>query len=109
MALRVAVFDRKGEAGKFCAEHCGVDWTDQENQKLARQNLRQFFGDGVELEFLDLSQPGVEEVHPDIARGLKEGGLLLPLLVINGKVRLQGFFDFRRLRDMVEAVGEAHG
>ncbi|HLE02873.1 MAG TPA: hypothetical protein VI877_05225 [Dehalococcoidia bacterium] len=104
MALRVAVFDRKGEAGKPCAEHCGVDWTDQENQKLARQNLRQFFGDMVELEFHD-----AEQAPPDIARGLKEGGLLLPLLVINGRVRLQGFFDFRRLRDMVEAVGEAHG
>ena len=103
MALRVAIFDRKGEAGKLCAEPCGVDWTDQENQRLARQNLRQFFGDGVELEFYDAG-----EAPPDIARGLKEGGLLLPLLVINGKVRLQGFFDFRRLRDMVEAVGETY-
>jgi hypothetical protein len=104
LTLKVAVFDRKGEAGKFCAEPCGVDWTDQENQRLARQNLRQFFGDRVELEFLD-----TEQAPPDIARGLKEGGLLLPLLVINGRVRLQGFFDFRRLRDMVEAVGEAYG
>ena len=104
MALRVAIFDRKGEAGKLCAEPCGVDWTEEENQRLARQNLRQFFGDGVELEFYDAG-----EAPPDIARGLKEGGLILPLLVINGKVRLQGFFDFRRLRDMVEAVGETHG
>jgi hypothetical protein len=104
LALRVAIFDRKGEAGKLCAEPCGVDWTEEENQRLARQNLGQFFGDRVELEFHD-----PEEAPPDIAQGLKEGGLLLPLLVINGKVRLQGFFDFRRLRDMVEAVGEACG
>jgi len=87
LALRVAVFDRKGQAGKFCAERCGVDWTDYGNQRLARQNLRQFFGEGVELEFHDAG-----EAPPDIARRLEEGGLLLPLLVINGRVRLPGIF-----------------
>ena len=70
MALRVAVFDRKGQAGRF---------------------------------------RDAGEASPEITRGLEQGGLLLPLLVISRRVCLQGFFDFRRLRDMVEAVGEAHG
>ena len=104
--LKVTIIDRKGEAGKLCAEGCGVDWTQEENRNLARQNLRGFFGDRVQVEFLDLDAPSTQEAFQDIARRVQENDLLLPVLVVNGEVRISGFFDFRMLRDMVEVAGE---
>lgn len=107
--ITVAIYEQKDNA-KMCSESCGVNWLTPEPQREARERLRQAYGDSVNIEFFDLDIPSIREKHGEWLTRVKEEHLLLPLLVINGEVRINGFFDVRMLFDMVEAEGElAHG
>lgn len=103
--ITVAIYEQKDNA-KMCSESCGVNWLTSEPQKEARERLRQAYGDAVKIEFFDLDIPAVREKHGKWLERVKEEKLLLPLLVINGEVRINGFFDTRMLFDMVDAEGE---
>lgn len=103
--IRVAIYEQTDNA-KMCSESCGVNWLTIEPQKDARDRLKQAHGDSVNIEFLDLDIPEVRQKHGDWLKRVKEDNLLLPLLVINGEIRISGFFDTRMLIDMVDAEGE---
>lgn len=103
--IKVAIYEQK-ENAKLCSEDCGVNWLTPEPQQEARDRLRRAHGNAVDIQFLDLDIPEVRRQHGQWLERVKQENLLLPLLVINGEVRINGFFDTRMLFDMVEAETE---
>ncbi|MBI4289545.1 MAG: DUF1462 family protein [Chloroflexi bacterium] len=103
--ITVAIYEQKDNA-KMCSESCGVNWLTPGPQQEARDRLKQAYGDKVKIDFYDLDIPVNREKYGQWLERVKEEKLLLPLLVINGEVRINGFFDTRMLFDMVEAEGE---
>ena len=89
-----------------CAANCGVDWPSTEATTLASQRIKERFGDRAQLEYLDLSQPVVEPSSLKWQQKVRDEGLPLPLLVINGVPRILGQFDIRMLLDAVDAETE---
>ena len=92
--------DSKGEK---CDAHCGVDWSSVEGITLASQRIRDRFGDKIQLEYLDRSQPTANCQALALFPGIKNRELSLPLLLINGKLRISGQFDIRLLLDAINA------
>ena len=97
------VDDSKGEK---CDAHCGVDWSSIEAIALASQRIKDRFGDKIQLEYLDLSEPVANHRALELRQGVRNKNLSLPLLLINGEPRISGQFDIRLLLDAVEAEME---
>ncbi len=95
--------DSKGEK---CDAHCGVDWSSVEAITLASQRIKDRFGDKIQLEYLDLSEPIANRHALELIQGIKNKDLSLPLLLINGKPRISGQFDIRQLLDAIEVEME---
>ena len=93
----VILDDSKGEK---CEVNCGVDWSSDEAITLAKQRIKDRFGDSARLEYIDLSKP-VNDRALELSQRFKD--LPLPLLVINGKPRISGQFDIRLLLDAIDA------
>ncbi len=93
----VIINDSKGER---CDTDCGVDWSSVEAITLARQRIKDRFGDRVQLDYIDLSKPVSARVL-ELNQRIKD--LPLPLLVINGESRISGQFDIRLLLDAIDA------
>jgi len=93
----VIVDDSKGEK---CDANCGVDWSSAEAITLAKQRIKDRFGDRARLEHIDLSE-SISDRALELSQRFKD--LSLPLLVINGKPRISGQFDIRLLLDAIDA------
>jgi len=89
--------DSKGER---CDIGCGVDWSSAEAITLAKQRIKDRFGDRVQLEYIDLSKP-IGNRALELNQRIKD--LPLPLLLINGEPRISGQFDIRLLLDAIDA------
>ncbi|MBI4186976.1 MAG: hypothetical protein HY530_05650 [Chloroflexi bacterium] len=98
--MRVVIVDNS--RGEVCDAGCGADWSSAEVIALARQRVRDSFGEGVQLEYLDLAG------QPHNAAELKRivGDRALPLLVIDGQARIAGQFDLRQLLDAISTEAE---
>ena len=86
-----------------CDASCGTDWSSGESLVLAEEQVRNRFGDRVYLTYLDLA--GTEESDSRIEWGEKitNENLSIPLLVLNGHLRITGNFDIRQMLDVIEA------
>ena len=93
------VDDSKGEK---CDAHCGVDWSSAEAITLAGQRVKDRFGDKVQLEYFDLAKPMTNRVL-ELKQRIRNKNLSLPVLMIDGKPRISGQFDIRRLLDAIDA------
>ena len=85
-----------------CGAKCGIDWSFAEDMALASQRTKDRFGDGIKLEYLDLSKA---LANPDALKWnevIKSKNLLLPLLLVNGQLRISGQFDIRQLLDAID-------
>ncbi len=57
----------------------------------------------MRLDYLDLAQPSVANSHPEIVERIKADNMSLPLLLINGKLRISGHFDIYLLQSVIQA------
>ena len=89
--------------GEKCDAHCGVDWSSVETITLASQRIGDTFGNKIQLEYLDLSEPIANRHALELFQGIKNKDLSLPLLLINGTPRISGPFDIRLLLDAISA------
>ena len=85
-----------------CDAECGIDWAAVESIDLARQQIKDRFGEDIKLEYIDLSQPAAHPHTTALSQEIKSKTLLLPLLLINGQPRISGQFDIRQLMDIIE-------
>ena len=91
---------------KNCDVNCGVDWSSVEAITLANQRIKARFGDSVQLEYINLSQPVTGHNALELKQRIRNENLSLPLLVINGGTRISGQFDIRMLLDAIDAEME---
>jgi hypothetical protein len=87
-----------------CSAECGFDWSLAENRRLAEQQIKERFGGEVQLGYIDLSRPAADDATLEWQRNAE--GMSLPLLVVNGKLRISGRFDIRMLMDVLEVAME---
>ncbi len=84
-----------------CDGYCGLDWSSAENITQAKRRVKASFGDRVKLRHLDLSKAG--EKVTELTQMVSSQGLSLPLLLIDGELRISGQFDLRMLLDAIDA------
>lgn len=87
---------------KKCNGDCGVDWSSAEATSLARQRIAERFGDKIKLVFHDLTQTTADAEALEWKETIKDKDLSVPLLLVNGKIRISGLFDIRQLMDTIE-------
>ena len=92
--------------GEKCDAHCGMDWSSVEAMSLATERVKDRFGDRIQLGYLDLSSPITNHYAMELSQGIRSKNLSLPLLVIDGQLRISGQFDVRQLLDAIEAEVE---
>ncbi len=100
-AMQILVLDNS--EGEQCDVHCGVDWSSAETITLAKQRIKDGYGDKIQLEYLDLAEPVTNHRVPELNRLINDKHLPLPLLVIDGQPRISGQFDIRQLLDAISA------
>ncbi len=89
-----------------CDAECGLDWSSAEAVTLAKQSIKNRFGDKAQLEYIDLPEATANDDALEWHQAIKEKNLSLPLLLINGQSRISGLFDIRQLLDAIEAEME---
>jgi hypothetical protein len=85
-----------------CEARCGLDFSSPETFESTVSVLRKLFGSRVKLEYagLDAIQAGP---LAEVGERLKSGDLVLPLLLVNGKPRISGYFDLHSLQEVIQA------
>ena len=96
-----------------CTSGCTMDWSLPVSLTLARQQVRERFGNKVRLEYINMSMDtSMTMSYSDVAgwkAEIRNKNLLLPLLLVNGQLRISGPFDFRQLMDAIEFELEIKG
>lgn len=105
LPIEITIVDSSAHK-RDCDNYCGVDWASPESIKLARQRIKERFGDRVKLDYLDLAIAEANPEAPKLKEQVKEGKLTLPALVISGEARISGQFDIRLLLDAIDAETE---
>lgn len=99
--IRVTIFDHTTQ--EHCSVHCGVERMQDEVAFIA-EHLKNRYGEGVEVEYIDLAHsPQNDEVRDRIGAQ----NLPLPVVAINGVLKLAGSLQYRIIADAIEALLEA--
>jgi disulfide oxidoreductase YuzD len=98
--IEVTVLD--DSRAEKCEGRCGLDFSSPDTFESTAALLSKLFAGEVRLEYLDLAEPSVTRSHPDIVAGVRQGNLSLPLLLLNGKVRISGYFDIGSLQRVIQ-------
>ena len=102
--IRVTVID-DAKAEK-CQGHCGFDFSSPEAVEEVAGLLNKVYGEQVQFECLDLSEPSTIRSYPEIVERIKTENLPLPLLLINGNLRISGYFDIYLLQNAIQVEQE---
>ena len=92
-----------------CDAGCGADWASAEIFNAAHRQIKERFGDRIRFDYADLAKPITSHPTLEWQQRIKSEELPLPLLTINGKIRISGPFDTRMLLDVIEATLEITG
>ena len=96
----LVLHDRAQEA---CDVACGMDWSLADNRRQAAERLKERFGSNAEVRYVDLSDPNAPAEYHELLDKVRREKLPTPMLVINGKVRISGYFDIRMMVEMADA------
>jgi disulfide oxidoreductase YuzD len=102
--MQVTILD--DSRSEKCEGRCGLDLSSPGRMKSIAELLKKLYGESVQLAYHNLSDSSVEDSHPTIAEEARLDELTLPLLLINGKPRISGYFDFRLMQDVIQAEME---
>ncbi len=89
-----------------CDADCGTDWSSPEMVALAGKQVEQRFGGAATVEYRDLARGALDAGQQEMKRNIRQQGLSVPLLLVNGHLRVAGQFDIRRIVDAIEAEME---
>lgn len=102
--MEIAIIDDTSR--RDCVVDCGTNWSSPEAIDLANRQISNRFGIEAHLEYTDLSRTTPDHPAAQWNRTIREKGLSVPLLLINGQLRVAGQFDTRQIIDAVEAEME---
>ncbi|MBI2851716.1 MAG: hypothetical protein HYX84_01245 [Chloroflexi bacterium] len=94
---------------RACEAACGVDWSAPEAIALAERQILDRLGPGVRLCYLDVAQDDDKVEALPLEKIVSAGGLWFPLLIINGRLKISGGFDYRQLLEAIEAETDIGG
>jgi len=103
-SIRVTIID-DAKAEK-CEGHCGLDFTSPQTIEETAELLKNLYGETVELECLDLEEPATSLSYPEIVSRIRKDKLALPVLLINGNLRIAGYFDIYQLQNTIQVEME---
>ena len=92
--------------GEKCDARYGIDWSSAEVIARAREQIKDRFGDGIQLEYLDLAEATLDHPALEGNQVIMNKSLPLPLLLINGEPIITGEFDIRLLMDAIDTEME---
>ncbi len=92
-----------------CEAGCGEDWSSPDSITLAYERIKERFGEDIPIEYIDLSGDTDDKRVQEWNNIVKDRNLSLPLLLMNGEIRISGQFDFRQLLDVIEIQMEVGG
>jgi len=99
-SIRVTIID--DDKAEKCEGHCGLDLTSPRTIEEITGLLKNLYGETVELEFLDLAESTTSRSYPEIVDRIRKENLALPLLLINGNLRIAGYFDIYQLQNTIQ-------
>jgi disulfide oxidoreductase YuzD len=85
-----------------CDASCGTDWSSLQALDQARKQINERFDREIQLTYLDLTK---DTTSSDVLKWndeIESKNLSLPLLILNGQLRISGRFDIRQLLDIIE-------
>ena len=94
---------------KDCDVSCGTDWSSGESLEMAKKQVKNRFGEGVCLKYYDLTGKDKDVTLVEWNEKIENENLSVPLLVLNGHLRISGNFDIRQMLDVIEAELEIGG
>lgn len=83
-----------------------IDWSSPESIALASQRINDRFNTRIQLEYINLSQGTDNHQALEWHQIIRDRNLSVPLLLINGELRISGQFSIRQLLDAIETVIE---
>lgn len=89
-------------ASPKCEARCGLDLSSPETFKSTADVLRKLFGSRLKIEHISLAAIESGSLS-GIAEMVRSGDLGLPLLLVNGKPRISGYFDLHSLQEVIQA------
>lgn len=103
-AVQVIILD--SNRSQKCEVGCGLNWSSPELLQNTQVLFQRLYEDSVRVEYLDLDNSQTRHLYSAIVRRVEEENLPLPLLMLNGRIRLSGYFDLRMLQDAIQAEME---
>jgi len=103
--ITILVGDNQGE----CDANCGVDWSLPESVTLAAGRIKERFGEDFPIECIDMAENKTDRLVQEWTENIKSKTFSLPLLFLNGRLRISGQFDIRQLLDVIEIEKEVGG
>jgi hypothetical protein len=95
--------------GEKCEGRCGLNLSSPEERRTIADLLGKLYGDRVQLEYRDLGDPSAGDVQDlQLPAPGKEGSDMwqFPLLLVNGRPRISGYFDLRLMQNVIQAEME---
>ena len=89
-----------------CDVSCGTDWSSMKVLEMARQQVNEKFGEDIHLTYMDIAADSEDEGIIHWIETIKSKNLGVPLLIINGQIRIAGNFDIRQMIDVIEVERE---
>ena len=89
-----------------CGAGCSLDWSLPDSLALAREQAEERFGEQVKIDYLNLSLQAAKGDMLKWKEEIRNKNLLLPLLLVNGHLRISGPFDMRQLMETIEIETE---
>jgi len=92
-----------------CEGRCGVNLSSPEERRNMAEVLGKLYGDRVQLEYHDLgdsSAGGAEGIDLPPLEGSGSDTWQFPLLLVNGRPRISGYFDLRLMQNVIQAEME---
>jgi len=100
-SIQVTIID--DDKAEKCEGHCGLDFSSPQAVEELSGLLNKLYGEAVELEYLNLAEPSASRLYPEIVGRIRTENLALPLLLINGNLRISGYFDIYLLQNVIQA------
>jgi disulfide oxidoreductase YuzD len=102
--IEIMVLDDTGRHD--CSACVEIDWSLPDSIALAYQRIKDRFNASLKLEYIDLSKGTANQQALKWSQAIRERNLSVPLLLINGELRISGQFSIRQLLDAIETVIE---
>jgi disulfide oxidoreductase YuzD len=95
--IRVTIFDHSEE--EHCSGLCRVAWSVEE-VAFVTEHLKRKYGNEIEVEYIDLAE---SPQNSDVMEKIRTKNIPLPVVAINGVLKLSGSVEIRAIKEAIEA------